>query len=217
MVGAGRRGVVPGGGVRSGGAPGGVVRTAGVVVVGGIEGPEDRLQALLERRRFDLGVDQPVGRAEEARGEAGGGADRFVGRGQLRQAGIVRVVEGVVADLVARVEDRPHQLFPPGDVAPLLEEGRAGAHRVERREDRRGLHGARAVVEGERDDRAPRALGDDVAGARGAADRRGPVAVERAAVAGGRARARHGGASDQGQRQSERGGADQPASAQLKT
>ena len=61
------------------------------------------------------------------------------------------MVEGMVADLVARGEDLAHQRFAAGDVAALLEEGGAGAEADQRFEDRRGLGEARAVVEGERD------------------------------------------------------------------
>jgi hypothetical protein len=56
----------------------------------------------LPRRGFDLGIDQAVGRAEEAWFETGGRMDPAIGRGEFAVAQISGAVIGVVADLVAR-------------------------------------------------------------------------------------------------------------------
>ncbi len=127
---------------------------AGVLVIAGIDVPEDRLEMRSPRRRGDLGVDQPVRRTEETGCEAGGGANAVVRRRQLTVAGIARVVEGVVANLIAAGKDPAQQRFAIFDVPSLLEEGRAGVQAVEDVEDRRRLRRAGAVVEGERDDGA---------------------------------------------------------------
>lgn len=120
----------------------------------------------------DPGIDQPVGRAKETGLEARRFADAPIRRRELAKTREVRVVEGVVSDLVAVEEDFPHQLFAADHVFALLEEGGAGVEANEDFEDGRRLGRARAVVEGECD--LPGRSGsfrDDAAGARGAPHR----------------------------------------------
>jgi GYD domain len=143
-----------------------------VMIVAGVEGPEDCLEVASNRGFGDPSINQTVGRAEKTRLETGRLADAAIRRRELTEPWVVRVVEGVVSDLIAVEEDFPHQHFASHDVSALLEEGGAGTEAVEGFEDRRRLSRARTVVEGKRD--LPGCGGpfrDDAAGMRSAPDR----------------------------------------------
>lgn len=118
-----------------------------MVVVARVEGPEDRLQVIGDSCGGVLGVDQAIGRAKEARREAGRFADAAIGRGELAEAGVVRMVEGVVSDLVSVEEDFLHQRFASSHVTALLEEGGTSTEEVEGFEELQCVRRARAVIE----------------------------------------------------------------------
>jgi len=126
----------------------------------GVDVPQLPLQARLGDRRVDRGVGRAVGRTEavdlgsEALQEVLGAGDLLI---DLRagQLGEVGVAPGVVAQRVARFQDR---LGPCGIVLGVLaelEEGGLGVVVRQHLQDLVGVRASRPVVEGEEDGVAP--------------------------------------------------------------
>jgi hypothetical protein len=142
-------------------------------VVERIEVPENDLQAVMGRRGRHAGVEQPVWRPKQAGLKPGGTVNEPIGMGKICRSWVGVVPAGVVADLVAAVEDLPHHSLMSSYMPALLEEGSARVQAIELMQDRR-RESFRPVVEGERDlPRGALAVGDDTRAAPRAAGHSG--------------------------------------------